>query len=98
MRKIITLFVIAAVHLIITIVCGVAEFSTDSFIFTPASPAHGFWSIALQIVEFPLLTITRAQDPMNPPFYPYIMALNSLLWATVIIMGIRLYRSRLSAR
>ena len=97
MRRIILLLAIAVTHVIVTIVCGTAEFSTGRFIFSPPSPAHGFWSVALKVVEFPLLSVVRVLDSKNLPFYPYIMVLNSLLWATAVVLGIRAIRKRFVA-
>lgn len=94
MRKVILLLIIAVIHVVLTIVCGVAEYSTSWFLFSPPSSTHGFWSVALKVVEFPLLAIIRAQAPKHLPFYSYVMVLNSFLWATVIVIGIRLCRNR----
>jgi hypothetical protein len=94
MRKIILFLAIAAAHVAATIVCGVAEVTTGGFVFSSPSSTHSFWSVALKIFEFPLLTISRARDSMDPPFYTYIMSLNSFVWTSVIVLGIRVLKRR----
>jgi len=60
-------------------------------------PGHGAWNAALGILEFPLLTIVRVNDPF-PPFYGWVMIPNSLVWAGLATLVVHLLRRRPARR
>jgi hypothetical protein len=86
-------------HWAATTTAWVGEFSTSGlFGLFPEEPAHSIWSAAVRVLEFPLLTLTRAVDPPGHVVADLATILNSALWAAVAFLGFRAARTRRLAR
>jgi hypothetical protein len=81
-------------HLVATVAAGVGELSTGGLLGLFHEPGYGAWRTTLRILEFPLLTIVRLSDPHRMQAYGWVMVLNSLLWAGVIFLVVRLIGRR----
>lgn len=70
-------------HWAATAAAWVGEFSTSGLLgLFPEEPAHSIWLTAAHILEFPLLTILRLNDPSGVSVWANLaMVLNSALWA-----------------
>lgn len=88
-------FVTTAVgHLVATIAAGLGEISTGGLLGIFHESGYEAWRTALWILEFPLLTIVRLTDPSRMSSYGWVMVLNSLLWAGVVYLVVRLIGRR----
>ena len=86
----------AAAHLVATISSAMGEMLTGGIFGLFRETNHAAWSTALRILEFPLLTIVRLNDPHRMSAYGWVMVLNSLLWAGGIYLIVRLVARRRS--
>lgn len=70
-------------HWAATAAAWVGEFSTSGLLgLFPEEPAHSIWLTAAHVLEFPLLTILRLNDPSGVSVWAKVaMVLNSALWA-----------------
>jgi hypothetical protein len=78
--------VLAAAHFFAFAVCFTKEaFSGPWFPFRWSPTAdHSFWQLAVRILEFPLASPFRLAGMMDSSLYPFVVMLNSLLWALLI--------------
>lgn len=98
-RERLLFFVAVAIgHWVATVVAGVGEFATSGWLGLFAEPGHGAWGIALAILEFPVLTVVRLNDPIPGSSYRWVMVLNSLLWAGAACLIVRSIGRRGPAR
>jgi hypothetical protein len=88
-------FVMTAVgHFVATIAAMTGEFSTGGLLGLFHEPGYAAWRTALTILEFPLVTLAHGSDPLRVHAYGWVMILNSLLWAGVIFLIVRLLGRR----
>jgi hypothetical protein len=76
--------VIAVGHFLAMIVAAVGEFCTSGFLGLFPEPPHAGWIAALNVLEFPILTIAGLSGPLRSSLHDAAMVANSLLWAAVI--------------
>jgi hypothetical protein len=85
-------------HWLATLSAWVGEFSTSGFLgLFPEEPAHSIWRGAIRVLEFPLITLTRAVDPLGRHDWSWVTIPNSLLWAGLAFLAFRAARSRRAA-
>lgn len=91
----ISIMVLASVHFFGFVLCFTREtFSGPWFPFrwSPAAD-HSLWQAAVRILEFPLASPFRLVGAVESSLYPFVVMLNSFLWALIIYkVGQRLLR------
>ncbi len=84
-RERLTFFLLVGVgHWVATIAAELGEFSTSGLFGIFPEPGHTAWATAARVLEFPLVTVSRASDTFETAAYGWMMILNSALWAGVI--------------
>lgn len=83
---------IAAAHLLATMVCSIGEYATSGFLGRFSRPAYPVFESILEVLKFPLLTMVNVGDPRMAPFAFPLLIVNSLLWGLALVLVIGLFR------
>jgi len=86
---------VALGHWIATFVAWLRELSTDSFLwFQPVEPSHAFWSGAVRVLGFPILTSIPEDQGGSDWLGVALTILNSFIWAGAIYLIVWAARRR----
>lgn len=86
---------VALGHWLATVVAWLREFSTGSFFwFQPAEPSHAFWSGAVRVLGFPILTSIPEDQGGSDWLGVALTILNSLVWAGAVYLVVWAARRR----
>ena len=88
-------FILVAVgHFAATIAAATGEFATSGFLGLFPEPGHTAWHAALNVLGFPLLTLLGENNALGRHHYDWMISLNSLIWASIIVLIARAFLQR----